>query len=522
MAIRANLGFALSFALCMSACAKTQESNNINDSIPIVIASTDVKKSEIANLETAIDKTVLETMRTEHIPGAAVIVVKDGQIIFKRGYGLANVETGRKVDPDKTLFRIGSVSKALTSLAITRLADQNQINLEDNVADYFKGFADVPNPGGTNEIVKIRHLITHTSGLDQVGIGRHEQSWAKPLKERKALRPSITKFLSTNNLRRISPPGLHYRYDTYGPTLAGAIMENVTQKPYAEAMKTVFFEPLGMTRSFVETEPEYMDDLALGYGYNNGEYVAQPYEIYVTTPASSIDATPADMGLILEALTNNGKSSKGRLFSPGMTQEVLAPQFRPHPDFPGVTHGLMEQLVADKLGKHQIRSIGHGGSMLGYLTSFTVFPELNTGLFVVVNRDWEAGGGGITIHSKINQVVLDTLHTSSEQKPFNVPPLNNNIDLNEYAGNYYYGVFCHSCTAKELSRGGWPRGQANTVAVTDGGLEIRGKIYLPSAIDGIFVSTDGSRKVFFGRGKIGEISFFSYDSSPDTFERIAE
>ena len=524
MLIDLKLPFALSIMLCLTACSKTQghEPETKETAAATSVIKPSVRAFKTEELETAVNEAILKVMEAEHIPGAAVVVVKDGKTILKRGYGLANVETGRAVDPDKTLFRIGSVSKALTALAVTRLADQGKISLKDNVADYFEGFSDIPNTSGNNEAVKIRHLITHTSGLDQIGIGRQIWSRELPLKERKAMRPSINAFLKDNNLRRTSPPGLHYRYDTYGLTLAGAVLGNASQMSYGEAMKAEFFRPVGMMNSFVEAEPGHLDDLAIGYGYVDGKYVAQPYEIYMSTPASSIDATPADMGLLLEALTGDGKSTFGRLFSAKMTKQILGTQFRPHPDFPGVTHGLMEFPTADDLGRHKIRTIGHGGSMVGFRTSFTVLPELNIGYFIIANRNSEGGGGRTTLHGKVSRAILDIIHEGKTATPFAVPDINTDIDLKEFTGTYYYGVFCQTCTQEEFNRGGWPKRRPVVITASENGLKIRDKTYRPLGTKGVFVSTDGLRKVHFGRNKKGEVVFFSYNSSPDTFERVNE
>ncbi len=140
----------------------------------------------------------------------------------------------------------------------------------------------------------------------------------------------------------MSPAGEYFRYGTYGSTLAGAIIEKVTGQPYATAMRKEMFEPLGMSRSFVEADEKHLKDLALGYGFVGDRYVSQPYEVYVTTPASSVDATPADMGRLLEALTGDGANTNGRFLSPQTARTVLAPQFRPHPEFLGLSHGLRE------------------------------------------------------------------------------------------------------------------------------------------------------------------------------------
>ncbi len=263
----------------------------------------------IGQLAGDIDKAVLAVMEANHLPGVAVVVVQNGRTIIKRGFGVANIAHNTDVDPDKTIFRIGSISKALTLLTLTRLVDAGRVAMTDDVNLYFDG---VRNPKNLTKPVTIRNLLTHTTGFDQIGLGRRVHDFHLSLEERKSRRPSLRDFLKANNVRQVSQPGECFRYDTYGTTVAGAVLERVTGKPYAEAMRREMFQPLGMANSFVEVDADHADDLALGYGWVNGRFEAQPYEIYTTTPASSIDATPADMGRLLEALTGDGAAFVAR------------------------------------------------------------------------------------------------------------------------------------------------------------------------------------------------------------------
>ncbi len=470
----------------------------------------------LSELTLKLDETTRRYMEEHHLPGAVIVLVRDGKTIFKRGYGLANVENGTAVDPDKTLFRIGSISKALTLLTLTRLADDGRVHLDDDVASYFEG---IENPYSFEEPVRIRDLLTHTTGFDQIGIGRQIGDWDSSLEERKAARPGLSEFLRAGNLRRVSPPGQYFRYDTYGTSLAGAILEKVTGLPYAAAMKQELFNPVGMSDSFVEVDADRRDDLALGYGFVDGKYEPQPYEVYVTLPASSIDATAADMGRLLEVLTGGGASSKGRFFSQVTADAVLAPQFRPHPDFVGVTHGLRESYSGSRRPEVPVRSVEHGGDMLGYNAGLVIVPELSLGLFFATNRSGEAGGSHVRIGRPILETVIDTLYEGPGLELGPLPSPQPDLDLSEYLGDYYYGVFCHSCSSEEYHQGGWRRGNPQAVTASDGALMISEKLYLPQGGD-VFVRSDGEKRVFFGRDSHGQVSFFVYSSSADTFERM--
>ncbi len=286
-----------------------------------------------------IDETILAKMKDEHIPGVSVVIVQNGETIYKQGYGIANIETNQKVDPDSTIFRIGSISKALTFFVLTKLIDRGLVDYNDPLSKYIDG---IENPYDLKDTIRIKHLLTHTGGFDQIGYGRQIHDFELPLGVRKAKRPGISEFLRQGNMRRIRPAGQHFTYDTYGTTVAGVILEDVTGLSFKEAMHTELFAPLGMSSTSVEVESRNLDRLAKGHGYIDGQYRTMPYEVYLTPPASSIDATPGDMGHLLEAVTNNGRNEYGQLFTPETMRRVIAPQFRPHPEFVGMTHGLWE------------------------------------------------------------------------------------------------------------------------------------------------------------------------------------
>lgn len=472
----------------------------------------------LAALEGAIDAAVGARMETDHLPGAAVVVVQEGRTVFLRGYGQADLSSGRAVDPERTLFRIGSVTKALTGLAVTRQVDRGRLAWDDRADGVLDAIDDRT---GVGRSPTLWNLVTHTSGFDQIGgPQRHEWSFHLPYDERLPLRPSLAEFLGNDQLRQVSPAGELMRYDTYGITLAGLALARAVDLPYREAMRRELFAPLGMEHSYVEAQGAAREDLAVGYGWVDGEYVAQPYEMWTTTPASSIDATPADMGRLLEALTADGANAHGRLLSPASNAAVLSPQYRAHPRFAGITHGLWESTSFRGAEGPALHSVGHGGSALGFWTSFEVFTESRVGVLTVTNRDAEAGGGWIHLGGDVTQAVVDTLIRPEASTAWLPAAPDRELDLDGYAGDYVYGVFCHSCTDAELARGAWRRRDPIRVRSVGGGLQVGDERYLPTAEDDVFVHDSGAGEVFFGRDAGGAISFFVRSSDPNAFERV--
>ena len=473
----------------------------------------EVRRALIAALDAAIE----EEMERNFVPGVGLALVHGGETIYTRGYGVANLATGAPVDPDTTIFRIGSISKALSLLTLARLVDDGRVGRGDDVTTWF---SDIENEPGFEQPVTVDHLLTHTTGFDQIGAGRQIDAFERPLAERQALRPGLTEFLADRNLRRVSPAGGYFRYDTYGATLAGVILERVTGLSYAEAMEQEMFAPLGMARTSVEVRPEDLDSLASGHGYIDGQYVRTPYEVYVTTPASSIDATVADMGRLLEALTSDGANAHGRFVSEAMARSFRSPQYRPHPEFAGMSHGLWESFQQGR-GEDAIpvRTYGHGGDMWGFNSSMTLLPEYDLAFYVSANRNGEGGGPGVAIGRPVMEAILSVLDPGRRMVAVEVPERDPSRDLSAYAGAYSWGVYCHSCTEEELAAGAWPPPRPTTVGAANGALTIRDHEFLPAGGD-VFVRSDGYDQVFFRRDAAGRIASFTYQEDPTAYERL--
>lgn len=484
--------------------------------VKAVKLATPLTESTQTAMASAIDTAIEAEMRDNFIPGVAVVIVKDGKTIYKQGYGVANVETGELVDPDQTIFRIGSISKAVSLLALTRLVDEGKVKRSDDVTRFFP---EIENAAGFADPVTINHLLTHTTGFDQPGLGRQLGGFEYSIEERQAARPSLSEFLADRNLRRANKAGAFFRYDTYSPTLAGVILEQMTGKPYDQAMDELVFDPLGMSRTSVEVEPEHVPSLAKGHGYVDGKYQTTPYEIYLTPPASSIDATVADMGRFLEALTSGGANQHGRLFSPEMTDTILSAHYRPHPEFSGMSHGLWEAFGVG-VGEDAIpvRTLGHGGDMWGYNAHLEIIPEFNVAIFAAANRNAEGGGPRVKIGRTVMLALLEVLAPSRKAKPLDVPIADPEQDLSAYTGDYFWGVYCHTCTEDEFERGAWRKPGPETVTAKAGKLRIGDDTYRPAGGD-IFVREDGFRRVFFKRDAAGNITTYSFEDDPTVFEK---
>ena len=224
--------------------------------------------------------------RTE-IAGAAVTVVHDGQVLASRGYGYADSGSDggapRPVDPDRTLFRVGSVSKVFTAAAVLQLVEQGALDLDADVARYL----DFPLPRRFDEPVTLRTLLTHTAGFEERAA--HLMSYDEPA-------PALRDVVAVDPPEQVFAPGTVPSYSNYGYALAGYVVERVTGTPFTEHVDRAVLARAGMaSSSFAQPLPL---DLAgrLSRGYTTASAAPAPFEVVAPAPAGALTASAADVG----------------------------------------------------------------------------------------------------------------------------------------------------------------------------------------------------------------------------------
>jgi len=448
------------------------------------VSSTAQTSTPIPDLE----RIVRDGMREDVIPGVVVVLVDSGRVVFSEGFGVADLATGRAVSPDSTLFRLGSVTKVLTSLGILRLVERGAISLDTPVRDV------APLPvltTGAGEPIRVRHLLSHTAGFDQSGLGRHAPSAA----ERQSLRAFLAEYLVP-----IRPPGVVATYDTYGMSLAGYVLEAVSGIPYADFMRAEVFEPLGMRQTFIEAPPEVKARLAVGYGLEGGEPVVQPYEWYVTLPTSSADATASDVARLMIALLGDGSARGNRLLRP---ETVAALQEG------GFTEAVPPFWDGWWLGKARGHPVlYHGGVMRGYTTQLLLLPDRGAGLFVAYNRDPETGPPP-RLRGRLTDAFLQAFLTEA------TPEAAESITLptEGFAGWWVGTLGCFTCRSGE----GWPVQTERIESAGPGALRFRGARWL--AVDSVtFRREDSGATLRFARDDAGVMRYAN--AGQDGFERL--
>jgi len=321
-----------------------------------------------AELEAFIDGMMAAHFPSRHIPAATIAVVKDGALFFAKGYGFADREKRIPVDPATTLIRPGSISKLFTWTAVMQLVEQGKLDLDADVNSYLKTFKI---PATFPEPITMRHLLTHTPGFEDQGLGL----FARDPAELKPLRESLAAKIPA----RVRPAGSLSSYSNYGTALAGLIVEEVSGIPFAEFVEQNILRPLGMEHStFREPLPaELAPNMAVGYQWKKGRFEPGKFELIGNYgPAGSLSATATDMAKFMIAHLQLGRLGETRILKEETARRMHSRLYGLDPRLPGMAHGFYE------MEAHGVRGIGHGGDTMLFHSELLLLPEHNVGLFV--------------------------------------------------------------------------------------------------------------------------------------------
>ncbi|MGO9483875.1 MAG: serine hydrolase domain-containing protein [Rhodomicrobium sp.] len=314
-------------------------------------------------LSKVFDPLMAEWIEMHKGAGATITITARDRTVFAKGYGLADVETGKPFTADAALVRPGSISKLFTGIAVMQLVDQGKLDLDRDVNEYldFK----IPTPEG-GVPVTLRRLLRHRAGFEE-----HVKDLFSRARDPEPLRTLLPRSLP----QRIFPRGDVAAYSNYGVTLAGYIVERVSGEPYADYVAHHILEPLGMSHStFKQPLPEALAPM-MAKGYLNSK---KPIGFFVTiasVPAGGLSATGEDMARFMRALLNGGSLEGARILS----QERLTEMTAPGED---ATPAGYIGLVFVGGSQHGHKTLGHNGGTMAFLSGLDLFPDEGFGVFV--------------------------------------------------------------------------------------------------------------------------------------------
>jgi len=450
-----------------------------------------------AELEAFVDGVMATHMKDKHIAGAAIAFVVDNRPFFAKGYGYADVAAKKPVDPDTTMFRVGSVSKLFTWLAVMQLVDEGKLDLDADVNEYLTDFK-IPNT--FDEPITLKHLLTHTPGFEDRVIGLFGRSADD-------VRP-LGALLADELPARVRKPGELVSYSNHGTALAGYIVQEVSGVPWAEYIETTILEPLEMHHSTIRqpAEDKLPPELSKGYEYAGGRFVEQGFEYVPAAPAGAMSASAGDMVKFMIAHLQNGKVGDVRIISEQTAKAMHGSLFRHDPRIEGMAYGFMRM----KYGDEQI--VEHGGDTFAFHSHFVMLPERNSGFFVSYNTA-TAGAARDTLL----RALLDRYYPPSDPSP--PEPTSDFADRRAlFPGTY--GTLRHAYTSP--AKVGALFSVLN-VSADDEGLLIGGggdRRRFVEIEPMLFQEVDGQRRVAFRQNDNNEVTHLFVAGAPVAFARV--
>jgi CubicO group peptidase (beta-lactamase class C family) len=448
-----------------------------------------------AELEAFVDGIMAVHLRDKHIAGATFSVVKNGEIFLAKGYGYADVENKKPVDPERTMFRPGSVSKLVTWTAVMQLVEGGKIDLNANVNSYLKEFKI---PETFPEPITMEHLMTHTPGFEEKATGMAARGVKK-------LMP-LGKFLAKYMPARVRPPGEITSYSNYSTALAGYIVEVLSGLPFEAYVKEYIFDPLGMTHStFSQPLPsDLAEHMSVGYKFEKGVFEADEFElINGMAPAGSLSASGTDMARFMIAHLQKGRFGENRILEEETANLMHSQLFTHDPHINGNAHGFWEMTYND------LYALEHGGDTLLFHSFLVLIPEHNTGIYVSYNS---VGGGG-SPPNQLMKSILDRYFPKTAEADIKPPP-----DFKKRAKKFtgtYMAARTNSSTYEKI---------ANLFMTYKVGATKEGTLLIPASGSRarqfveikplVFQEVDGQNLVVFREDDKGQVTHLFIGSNP--------
>jgi D-alanyl-D-alanine carboxypeptidase len=335
-------------------------------SVLILLASNTASAQtlNVGRLEAVADSVANAYIATGEIPGMSMAVAKDGEIVFVRGYGLADVEMDVVAAPE-TVYRIGSVTKQFTAAIIMRLVEAGEISLDDPITKYLP---DYPVQG---HHVTVRHLLNHTSGIPNIRVRDVDEETRQRFKMDLPAEEVVRLFAE---LPFDFAPGEQHRYSNSGYLLLGMIIEKVTGTPFSEYVERELLQPLGLDNTLYCDTRRIIPNRAEGYEYEEGELINAPYlSMVIPAAAGALCSTAGDLVRWTHLLHS------GQVVSPASLRQMTTPTVLASGDEAGYGYGL-------QLNRFHLRPvIFHGGSINGFIAALVHYPEDSLSIALLFN-----------------------------------------------------------------------------------------------------------------------------------------
>lgn len=449
-----------------------------------------------ASLEAFMDGQIEAYMQEMHINGVTVSVVRGQELYWSKGYGWADEEAGVEVDPAKSLFRMGSISKTFVWTAVMQLYEQGKLDLDADITTYIKDFE---LDDSYSEPITMKHLMSHSAGFEDYYIQLFSTDSLPP--------PSLAAELNKHMPGRVRPPGVHSSYSNHGTGMAAYIVEQISGLTWDEYVQQHIFDPLGMSKStFKYIVPDELKKIhAKGYTYSEGRYTSQKLKGIPLAPVGIAATTANDMAPFMIAHINNGRYKDVQLLD-SATSALMQTTLHTHAEgLRGMCYGFFDH------SRNGYKIVGHGGATEYFFSFMPLMPNEDIGIFISTNTQ-----GGTDLIKKVTNAFFDRYFPNKQEIE--------EIEISEEELKAFVGRY--SSNRRPINRFTKIIGLINSpaiVTVKNGKLHTGGsypKTWLPIGPQ-TFQDSKSTDRISFEKDESGTYSYMYVDSSPHVaMERV--
>lgn len=324
-----------------------------------------------------LDTKVGQILNRHPVVGLAVGIIRNGRLQFFHGHGLADIASNTPIT-EHTVFRVGSLTKTFTAIAVMQLWEQGLVDLDAAANEYLNAYKLIPvHP--THRPATVRHLLTHTAGLPQcVHLSRAFKPTLGEMVKFGRPVPTLAQYYR-GGLRLVAEPGMRHVYSNHGFATLGQIVEDVTGRPLQRYFREHIFEPLGMEQTDLVRSDRIRSRLATGYALrSHGPRLVGDHDL-ITVAGGGIYSTTRDIAGYVAALLGGGTNEHGSILKPETLDAMFAPQYQPDPHLAGVGLAFYRREVGGHL------FIEKSGLVTGFASQMCMAPGDGVGVVAFTN-----------------------------------------------------------------------------------------------------------------------------------------